>query len=197
VAPDGPQAHHRCLRGRPQSSPSPLLELLPITSCARNRRNGTSLAPTATTAHQPYMGNDPPDSGEAEIRQSSGCDRGAPVAVGLVMAHPGIDEAGPTLHHLGEPLQRSRWPTGTGSEVAHTSVPTGRDPSGRHYKEYEPYLYKSAERNLTPDQRKRLYSEVFGSRVRASRSRAKYDDFYEVTPVLDKAVSGILDSMPV
>jgi len=33
--------------------------------------------------------------------------------------------------------------------------------------------------------------------VRAPRSRAKYDDFYDVTPVLDKAVYGEPDSMPV
>jgi len=54
------------------------------------------------------------------------------VEVGLVVAHPGIDEAGLTLHHLGEHLQRSRWPTGTGPEVAYTSVPAARNPSGRH-----------------------------------------------------------------
>jgi len=33
--------------------------------------------------------------------------------------------------------------------------------------------------------------------VKAPRSRAKYDDFYDVTPVLDKAVSGEPHSMPV
>jgi len=37
--------------------------------------------------------------------------------------------------------------------------------------------------------------KIFGSRVRAPRSRAKYDDFYSVTPVLIKAVSGEPDSM--
>jgi len=58
-------------------------------------------------------------------------------------------------------------------------------------------LYKSAEKNLAPDKRKRLYSEVFGSQVRAPRSRAKYDDFYDVTPVLDKAVSGDPNCMAV
>jgi len=154
---------------------------IPCANCAgrgvrpkvpRNRRNGTGLAPTETAAHQPSMGDDRPDSGEAERRQSSGCDRGAPVAVGLVVAHPGIDEAGPTLHHLGEPLQGSRWPTGTGPEGAHTSVPAGRNPSGRHYKEHEAYLYKSAEKNLTADKRKRLYSEVLwqpGEGTRISR----------------------------
>jgi len=47
-----------------------------------------------------------------------------------------------------------------------------------------------------PDKRKRLYSEVFCRRVRAPRSRAKYDDFYDRTPVLDKALSGEPDSMP-
>jgi len=143
------------------------------------------------------MGVDPPDSGKAEKRQRSSGNRGAPVAVGLGLAHPGIDEAGPGLHHLGEPGQRWRWPTGTGPEVAHTSVPAGRNPTGRHYKEHEAYLYKSAEKNLPPDKRKRLYSEVFGSKVRAPRSRAKYDDFYDVTPVLDKAVSGDPNHMPV
>jgi len=75
-------------------------------------------------------------------------------------------------------------------------VHTGRDPIGRHYKEHEACLYKSAERNLTPDKRKRLYSEVFGSRMRAPMSRAKYGDFYDVTPALDKAVSGEPDPMP-
>jgi len=111
-----------------------------------------------TAAHQATMGDDPPDLGEAERGQSSVCDRGAPVAVGLVVAHHGIDEAGPTLHHLGEHLQRSRWPTGTGPEVAHTSVPAGRNPSGRHYKEHEAYLYKSAEKNVpesTPEDERR------------------------------------------
>jgi len=38
--------------------------------------------------------------------------------------------------------------------------------------------------------------EVFGSQVRAPRSRAKYDVLYDVKPVLDKAVSGEPDSMP-
>jgi len=147
VARDGPQAHHRCLRGRP-------------------------LAPASTAAHQPPMGDDPPNSGEAARRQGASRDRGTPVAVGLVVAHPGVDEAGAALHYLGVPLQRSRLPTGTGPEVAHTSVPAGRNPGGRHYKDYEAYLYKSAEKNLAPDKRKRLYSEVFGSHVRASRSRA-------------------------
>ena len=137
-------------------TPSPLLDVLPISSRVRNRRNGTGLAPGATAAHQPTIGDDTPDSGEAEERQSSGCDRGAPVAVGLVVAHPGIDEAGPTLHHLGVPLPRSRWPTGTGPEVVYTTLPAGRNPSGRHYKEHEAYLYKSAEKNLTPEKRKRL-----------------------------------------
>jgi len=156
-------------------------------------RSGTgSNCCTSTT-----MGDDPPDSGEAEERQSSGCDRGAPVAVGLVVAHPGIDDAGPTLHHLGKHLQRSRWPTGTDPEVAHTSVPAGRNTSGRHYKEHEAYLYKSADKNLTTDKRKRLYSKVFGSQVKAPRSRAKYDDFYDVTRVLDKAVSYEPHSMQV
>jgi len=76
-------------------------------------------------------------------------------------------------------------------------VSTGRNPNGRHFKEHEAHLYKSAEKNLTPDKRKRLYSEVFGSQVRAPKSRAKYDDFYHITPILDKAVSGEPDSMPV
>jgi len=58
-------------------------------------------------------------------------------------------------------------------------------------------LYKSAGKNLTPDKRKRLYSEVLGSQVKAPRSRAKYDDFYDASPVLDKAVSGEPHSMPV
>jgi len=136
------------------------------------------------------MGDDPPDSGEAARRQSSGCDRGAPVAVGLVVAHPGIYEAGATLHHLGEPLQRSGWPTGP--EVAHSSVPAGRDPSGRHYKEHEAYLY-----NLKTDKRKRLYSEVFGSQVKFPGLAQSTMIFYYVTPLLEKAVSGEPDSMPV
>jgi len=46
------------------------------------------------------------------------------------------------------------------------------------------------EKNITPKKRKRLYSEVFGSTVRTARSREKYDDFNEVTPIFDKAVSG-------
>jgi len=95
VAPDGPRAHHRCLRGRPQSSPPPLLGLLPTASRVRNKRNGASLAPATTTAHQPSMGDDPPSSGEAERLQSSGPDRGAPVAVGLVVTHPGSMILGP------------------------------------------------------------------------------------------------------
>jgi len=119
------------------------------------------------------------------------------MAVGLVVAHSSIDETGSTRHHLGEPLQRSRWPTGTGTEVARTSVPAGRNPGGRHYKEDESYLQKSAGMNLAPDKRKRLYSEVIGSQVRAPRSRAKYDLFYDATPLLNKAVSGEPDSMPV
>jgi len=143
------------------------------------------------------MGEDPPDSGEANKRKGSGCDRGAPVAVGLVVAHPRIDEIRPTLHHLWEPLQRSRCPTGTGPEVAHASAPAGRNPSGRNYKENEAYLYKDAERNLTPDKQKQQYSEIFGSLLKTPRSRAKYDDFYDPTPVLDKAVSGKPGSMPV
>jgi len=76
-------------------------------------------------------------------------------------------------------------------------VPAGRNPSGRHLKEHEAYLYKSAEKNVIPEKRKRLYSEVFGSQVGAPRSCVKYDDFYDVTPVLGKAVSGEPDSMPV
>jgi len=55
----------------------------------------------------------------------------------------------------------------------------------------------SAEKNLAPDKRKRLHLEVFERQVRAPRSRAKYDEFYDGTPVLDKAVSGDPDSMPV
>jgi len=58
-------------------------------------------------------------------------------------------------------------------------------------------LYKSAKKNLTPGKRKRLYSEVFGSQVKAPRSRAKYDDFYDVIPVLGKAVSGEPHYIPV
>jgi len=58
-------------------------------------------------------------------------------------------------------------------------------------------LYKSAEKNPTPDKRKRLYSEVFGSTVRKPRSRAEGDDFYDVTPNLGKAVSCDPSSMPV
>jgi len=143
------------------------------------------------------MGNYPPNSGEAEGRRSSGRDHGAPVAVRMVVAHPGIDEARPTPHHFMNPLQRSRWPTSTGSDLARTSLPAGRNPSVRYYKEHEAYLYQSAEKNLTPDKRKRLYSEVFGSPVIKLRSRAKYDDFHDVTPVLDKAVSGDRESMPV
>jgi len=76
-------------------------------------------------------------------------------------------------------------------------VPAGRDPNGRHYKEHETYLYKSAEKNVTTDKRKRLYSDVLGSQVRAHKSCATYDDFYDVTPQFDKAVSGEPDSMPV
>jgi len=83
VAPDGPQAHHRCFRGRPQSCPPPPLYLLPIASRIRNKRNGAGLAPATTAAHQHSMGDDPPNSGEADGRQSSGRDLGAPGAVGL------------------------------------------------------------------------------------------------------------------
>jgi len=158
------------------------LDLLPIASRVRNKRIGAGQAPATIAAHQPPMGDYPPNSGEAAKRKGAGCVRGTPVAVGMVMAHPRVDEAGATLHHLGVPLQRSRWPTGTGPEVAHTSVPAGRNPVGRHYKEHEAYLYKSAEKNLTPDKWKRLYSEVFGSQVRAPRSRAKYD-FFMTSPL--------------
>jgi len=173
VAPDGPQAHHRCFRGRPQSCPPPPLYLLPIASRIRNKRNGAGLAPATTAAHQHSMGDDPPNSGEPDGRQSSGRDLGAPGAVGLAVTHPGVKETGPTLNHLRQPLQRSRWPTGTGPELAHTSVPAGRNPSGRHYKEHQVYLYKSGELNLTPDKRKRLYSDVFGSQLSAPWFRAK------------------------
>jgi len=85
VAPDWPQAHHRCLRGRPQSSPSPLLDLPEQTQW---HRSGTGSNVCTST-------DDPPNSGEAERQQSSGCDSGAPVAVGLKVAHPGIYDTGP------------------------------------------------------------------------------------------------------
>jgi len=76
-------------------------------------------------------------------------------------------------------------------------VPVGQPSTGRHsHKEHKAYLYKSAEKNLTPDKRVRLYSEVVGSTVSTPRSRAKYGDFYVVTPVLNKAVSGDPNSMP-
>jgi len=71
-----------------------------------------------------------------------------------------------------------------------SDLPAGRNPDEQHYKENEAYLYKSAEENLTPNKRGRLYSGIFGSNVRTPRSLAKHDDFYDVTPVLDKAVSG-------
>jgi len=80
--------------------------------------------------------------------------------------------------------------------LAHPGLPAGRNPRGRFYKEHEAYLYKIAENNLTSNKRKRLYSEVFGSRVRKPRSRAKYDDLYYFTPVLYKEVSGDPNSMP-
>jgi len=56
-------------------------------------------------------------------------------------------------------------------------------------------LYTSSEKNLTPNKRKRLYLEVFGSTVRTPRSRAKYEDLNDVTPVLAKTVSGEPGSM--
>jgi len=136
------------------------------------------------------MGDDPPHSGEAEGRKGSSCYRGAPVAVGILVAHPRIDETGTTLHHLGTLLRRSGWPTGTRPEVAPTVLPAGRNPGGRYYKEHEAYLYNSADKNLTPNKRKRLYSQVFGGTVKSPRSRAKYDDFNDVTPVSDKAEAG-------
>jgi len=128
---------HRCLRGRPQSSPPPLLEILPISSRTRNKRHDTGLAPASTTAHQPPMGDDPPNSGEATKRQRSGRDRGSPVAVGVLVVHAENDETRQTLHHLGEPLKSSRWPIGTGSDVAHTSLLARRQPAERHFKEHE------------------------------------------------------------
>jgi len=42
----------------------------------------------------------------------------AVIVVHPFVAHNGFDEAGPTLHYLGKPLQRSKWTTGTGLEVA-------------------------------------------------------------------------------
>jgi len=119
------------------------------------------------------MWDDPPNSGQAEGRQSPGRGHGNPMAVGMVVAHYGIHVAGPTIYHLGKPLQKSRWPTGTGREVADASMPAGRKPDGRYYNEPEAYLYKIAEKKLTPDKRKRLYSQVFGSNVRTPRSRSK------------------------
>jgi len=92
------------------------------------------------------MGDDTPNFGQAERRQSSSRDRGAPVAVGMVVAHPGIDEAGPGQHHVEKPLHRSRWPTGSAPEVANTCPLAGRKPDGRYFKEHEDNLYKSAER---------------------------------------------------
>jgi len=128
------------LRGRPQSTPPPLLHLLPIASRVQNKRNGAGVAQKTTAAHQPSMGDDPPNSSENEGRQTPSRHRGLPVSVGMVVAHSGIDEAGPSLHHFRKRVQRSRWPTGTSPDVAHTSLPAGRNPSGRYYKEDEPYL---------------------------------------------------------
>jgi len=72
--------------------------------------------------------DDPPNTGEAEGRQSSGRDRGGPVVVGKLVNEPGIDETGTTLHHLENPPRKSRWPTGTGPEVAHPGLPAWRNP---------------------------------------------------------------------
>jgi len=194
-APDWPQAHNRCLRGRPQSSPPHLSDLLPIASRVRNRRNGAVMAAAKTAAHQPSMGDDSPNSGEAEGRQGPGRGRGAPVAVGMVLAPPRVNETGSTPQNLGE--KRSRWPTGNGPDVAHTSVPAGKNPSGRHNKEHEAYFYKASPRNFTPDKRKRLYSEFFGSLVRAPRSHAKYDDFMTSRLFWTRRFSVEPESMPV
>jgi len=84
----------------------PLLDLLSIAKGVRNKRNGAGLAPATTAAHKPSMWNDPPNLGEIEGRQSSRRDRGAPVAVGLLVAHPRPNETRPTRHHLGEFLKK-------------------------------------------------------------------------------------------
>jgi len=105
VAPNGPHAIHRCLRGRSKSSLPPLLNLLPIASRVRNKRNGAGMALASVSAHHSSVGN----------------VRSTPVAVGLVVAHTGVPVAGSTIHLFGKSLQRSRRPTGTGSVVAQTN----------------------------------------------------------------------------
>jgi len=76
-------------------------------------------------------------------------------------------------------------------------MPAGRKIYGRNYKENEFVMYKSSEKKLTPDKRKRLYSEVFDSIVKAPMFRTKYDEFHDFTPILYKAVSGDPSCMPV
>jgi len=105
---DGPQAIHQFLRRGPQSSPPLLLDLLRFHLRIRNKRHGTGLAPALASAHRPSMGNDCPNPGKTPARQIPSRDRDAPVSVGMVVAHTENDETGPTLHYLGNHLQRSR-----------------------------------------------------------------------------------------
>jgi len=62
----------------------------------------TTTTPASTSAHQPPMGNDSPNSGKHQSRRNSAGGPGPPVAVGLVFAHTGLPEAGSTIHHIRE-----------------------------------------------------------------------------------------------
>jgi len=70
VATDGPQAHYRCLRGRPQTSPPPLSDLLHIASRVRNKRNSAGLAPASAYALQSSMGDDQQNSAKLKDEEA-------------------------------------------------------------------------------------------------------------------------------
>lgn len=173
MAPHGHQANHRYLRGRPLSSHPPALDLLPISSGIRNKRHGAGLASAPLSAHQSFMGNDSSYSEEAPTQQSLTCDRGTPVAVGVMVAHTGNDDTGPTLHRSRKPLQRSRWQTSNGTEVAHTGLLARRKPDGRHLKVQEACLYKIAKGNITPDKRNGFIQNYFATPLKTPSSREK------------------------